>query len=226
VRYLCWNMDAGDWMHRHYQQHLSGCTRPHHRERAATSALRTTHPPRAQIIKGTMWSFEQPQTLAFSNVAVNVRMTVTKLSTGGLLVYNPIAPTDECVAFVRALGEPVKYILLGTAAYEHKIFVSPFNRKFPKADVYVAPQQYAFPLPLPLPLLGIFSKGTLRHDDAGAPWATDFEQKILAAPKFAVAGLYTEAALFHKASRTVLVTDAVVQIPTRPPACIAGGAPR
>ena len=181
---------------------------------------------RVQLVQDTMWSFEQPQSLAFSSVHVNVRMTVTRLASGGLLVYNPIAPTQECLAQLGALNAPVEYILLGSAAYEHKVFVGPFSRKFPKADVYVAPQQYSWPLPLPLPLLGIFAKGTLAHDDKSTPWAQDFEQKVLAAPRFAVAGLYTEVALFHKASRTLLVTDAVVQIPTKPPPCIAGGAAR
>jgi hypothetical protein len=176
-------------------------------------------------MKGVMWSFEQPQTLAFSNVAVNVRMTVTKLSSGDLLVYNPIAPTPECLQFLTHLDAPVKYIILGCAAYEHKIFVGPFSRRFPAADVYVAPQQWSFPLNLPVQFFGIFPKGTIRHDDNDTPWAADFEQKVLAAPQFAVAGLYAEVALFHKATRTVLVTDSVIQIPTRPPECISGGAP-
>lgn len=68
-----------------------------------------------------MWSFEQPQGLAFSNVQVNVRMTVTKLSDGSLLVYNPIAPTQECMDLLAELDADVKYIVLGSAAYEHKV---------------------------------------------------------------------------------------------------------
>ena len=74
-----------------------------------------------QLIKGVMWSFEQPQGLAFSNVQVNVRMTVTKLSDGSLLVYNPIAPTQECMDLLAELDADVKYIVLGSAAYEHKV---------------------------------------------------------------------------------------------------------
>ena len=142
-----------------------------------------------QIVKGTMWSFEQPQSLAFSNVVVNVRMTVTLLSSGALLVYNPIAPTRECLRFLDALDAPVAHIILGSAAYEHKVFVGPFSRRYPKAKVYVAPQQYAFPLPLPLQLLGIFPEAVLKHNDKNTPWAEDFEQKMLAAPPFAVAGV-------------------------------------
>jgi hypothetical protein len=84
--------------------------------------------------------FEQPQSLGFSNVTTNVRMTVVKLASGGLWCHAPVAPTAECVALVKELGAPVEFIVLPTFAYEHKIFVGPFSRKFPKAKVYVAPK--------------------------------------------------------------------------------------
>jgi hypothetical protein len=41
---------------------------------------------------------------------------------------------DECVRLVKELGE-VEFIVLGTFAYEHKAFVGPFSRRFPKAKV-------------------------------------------------------------------------------------------
>jgi hypothetical protein len=53
----------------------------------------------------------------------------------GLWVHAPIAPTDECVRLVKELGAPVEYIVLPTFAYEHKSFVGPFSRRFPKAKV-------------------------------------------------------------------------------------------
>ena len=43
-------------------------------------------------------------------------------------------------AVVQELGAPVEYIVLPTFAYEHKIFVGPFSRRFPKAQVWVAPR--------------------------------------------------------------------------------------
>ena len=45
----------------------------------------------------------------------------------------------ECRALVEELDLPVEYILLSTFAYEHKIFVAPFNRAFPDARVWTAP---------------------------------------------------------------------------------------
>ena len=99
----------------------------------------------SQIDKGSIWVFEQPQSLAFSNVTTNCRMTVIKLASGGLWVHAPIAPTPECLRLLKELDAPVEYIILPTFAYEHKIFVGPFSRKFPKAKVYIAPK-YVLPI--------------------------------------------------------------------------------
>ena len=65
-----------------------------------------------------MWMFEQP--IGFLNITVNIRMTVVKLADGGLLVYNPIAPTGECLRELEALGV-VRHIVLGSTALEHKV---------------------------------------------------------------------------------------------------------
>ncbi len=46
-----------------------------------------------QVVPDVMWTFEQEQTFALTNVATVVRMTVIKLKSGGLWVYAPIAPT-------------------------------------------------------------------------------------------------------------------------------------
>ena len=46
----------------------------------------------------------------------------------------------ECMALLKELDAPVKYIILTTHAYEHKIFIAPFQRRFKDAQVYVVPK--------------------------------------------------------------------------------------
>ena len=46
----------------------------------------------------------------------------------------------ECMDLLKELDAPVKHIILTTHAYEHKIFISPFQRRFPDAQVYVPPK--------------------------------------------------------------------------------------
>lgn len=174
---------------------------------------------RTEAVKDSIWLFEQEQALGFSSVSTNIRMTVIKLKSGGLWVHAPIAPTKECIQLIKELGAPVEYIVLPTFAYEHKIFVGPFSRKFPNAQIWVAPRQWSWPLNLPLEFFGIFRARTLKNEDLSTPWADEIEQKVLSSPEVGI-GPYVEVAFYHKCSRTLLVTDAVIFVPRKPPECI------
>ena len=88
-----------------------------------------------------MWMFEQP--IGFLNITVNIRMTVVKLKDSSLLVYNPIAPTGQCLWELEKLGR-VSHIVLGSTALEHKIFCRSFADKFPDASIYVPPGIFNF----------------------------------------------------------------------------------
>lgn len=178
---------------------------------------------RTEVVKDTIWTFDQVQGVLY--VVVPIRMTVVKLATGGLLVYAPVAPTPECLRLVQELvteyGE-IKYIILPTiSGLEHKVFVGPFARKFPNAQVFVAPQQWSFPLNLPLSWLGFPRDRThiLPADSCQAPFANEFDYAILG-PIDLGAGRFAEVALLHKRSRTLLVTDTVVSLPEDPPAIV------
>ncbi|KMZ75420.1 hypothetical protein ZOSMA_114G00170 [Zostera marina] len=174
---------------------------------------------RTEVVKKQIWTFEQEQALGFSSVSTNIRMTVIKLRSGGLWIHAPIAPTRECVELVKELSCPVEFIILPTFAYEHKIFVGPFSRKFPKAQIWVAPRQWSWPLNLPLEFFGIFRASPLAHENQTTPWADEIQQKILTAPEVGI-GPYVEVAFYHTTSRTLLVTDAVIYVPRKPPECI------
>ncbi|XP_044962735.1 uncharacterized protein LOC123416474 [Hordeum vulgare subsp. vulgare] len=175
---------------------------------------------RTEAVKGSVWLFEQEQALGFSSVSTNTRMTVVKLRSGGLWVHAPIAPTKECIQLIKELGAPVEHIVLPTFAYEHKIFLGPFSRKFPGAQVWVAPRQWSWPVNLPLEFFGVFRSKPLEDEDDATPWAAEIEQKVLSSPEVGI-GPYVEVAFYHKPSRTLLVTDAVIFVPRQPPDCIS-----
>lgn len=178
---------------------------------------------RKEIVKDTIWTFDQLQGIFY--VIVPIRMTVIKLEPEGLLVYAPVAPTPECIRLLNELvaehGE-VKYILLTTiSGIEHKVFVGPFARCFPSAQVFVAPQQWSFPLNLPLSWLGFPAKRTfvLPLDSSETPFGDQFDLAILG-PIDLRLGWFAEVALFHRRSRTLMITDSVVSIPETPPAIV------
>ncbi len=178
---------------------------------------------RQEIVPDTLWTFDQMQGILY--VLTPIRMTVVKLAAGGLLVYAPIAPTPECLRLVQELvarhGD-VRYIILPTiSGLEHKVFVGPFARRFPTAQVFVAPNQWSFPLNLPLSWLGfpIGRTHILPADSRQAPFGDEFDYAILSLNLGL--GTFGEVALCHRQSGTLLVTDTLVVVPAEPPAIIA-----
>lgn len=178
---------------------------------------------RKEVVKDTVWTFDQLQGIFY--VVVPVRMTVVKLQGGGLLVYAPVAPTRECIRLMQELVERhgnVKYIILPTiSGLEHKVFVGPFARCFRNAQVFVAPNQWSFPVNLPLSWLGLPPKRTslLPEDSSQTPFADEFNYAILG-PIELGPGRFEEVAFFHRRSHTLLVTDSVVSVPEEPPAIV------
>ncbi|MBR8834299.1 MAG: DUF4336 domain-containing protein [Stigonema ocellatum SAG 48.90 = DSM 106950] len=175
-----------------------------------------------EIVRDTIWTFDQLHGILYT--VVPIRMTIVKLCKGGLLVYAPVAPTNECIRLVNELvathGD-VKYIILPTSSgLEHKVFVGPFARRFPQAQVFVAPHQWSFPLNLPLSWLGFPQKRTslLPFDINLAPFADEFDYAVLDINLGR--GSFAEVAIFHKRSRTLLLTDSVLSVPENPPAIV------
>lgn len=178
---------------------------------------------RKEVVKDTIWTFDQLQGIFY--VVVPIRMTVVKLDEGGLLVYAPVAPTPECIRLVNELVAEhgnVKYIILPTiSGLEHKVFVGPFAKCFANAQVFVAPNQWSFPLNLPLSWLGLPHKRTqvLPEDSTKTPFAEQFNYAMLG-PIDLGPGRFAEVVFFHKRSHTLLVTDSVISIPEDPPAIV------
>ncbi len=176
---------------------------------------------RQEVVQDTIWTFDQIQGILY--VVTPIRMTVVRLKAGGLLVYAPVAPTPECIRLMNELVAKqgaVHYIILPTSSgLEHKVFVGPFARHFPEAQVYIAPDQWSFPVNLPLSWLGFPLTRThcLPLDAAEAPFADDFDYAILGSIRLGI-GAFEEVAFFHRRSQTLLLTDTLVAIPEDPPA--------
>lgn len=169
-----------------------------------------------EIVPDSIWTFDQK--FGILNVQVPIRMTVVKLNGGGLFVYNPVAATPECVDMLKDLIKkhgPVKHIVVGSVALEHKAYAGVLAQKFPTADVWLAPGQYSFPVNLPNPFLGYPSARTKiipeRFEDAPADWNENFDFLTLG-PFKSRDGAFSETVFRHKASKTLIVTDTVLEV--------------
>jgi hypothetical protein len=101
---------------------------------------------------------------------------------------------------------------------EHKYFAGPFAQKFKQCEVYVAPNQWSFPLDLPLSWLGFPPKRThiLPAEPSQTPFYDEFDYATVGPIELSVRP-YTEVAFFHRETRSLLVLDAILSIPTAPP---------
>lgn len=156
---------------------------------------------------------------------VPVRCTIIKLKDGGLFIHNPVAPTPECVDLVRDLERnygTVKYIVLGTLGVEHKGTVGVFSSYFPSSEVYYQPGQYSFPIDFPVQFFFPISKRIkeIPSSNAEAPWSEDIDHEVLSPLRPPGAGGFGETAFFHRATKTLLVTDSIVRVDDEPPAIV------
>lgn len=208
---------------------------------AGTSSRRAT--VEEEIVPGKIWTHDQLQGVV--NVNVPVRQTVIKLSKeagGGLWILNPLAPTKQLLEMVKRLESqhgPVRHIVLGTVALEHKATFGPFAQKFPRATVWFQPGQWSFPFNLPIEFEGVEQRGKLLREipipntpstdrlyqfyndlNPIPEWATDIAYETLAPLRFQSVGAFSETAFFHQSTKTLLVTDTVVSVTKEPPKII------
>lgn len=169
-----------------------------------------------EIVPGQIWTLDQK--FGILNVQVPIRMTVVKLKSGGLFVYNPVAATPECVGMLKDLVKehgPIKHIVVGSVALEHKAYAGVLAQKFSTADVWLAPGQYSFPVNLPNPFLGYPSSRTKtipqKTEDAPEDWTETFDFLTLG-PFKSRDGAFSETVFRHKESKTLIVTDTVLEV--------------
>jgi hypothetical protein len=147
------------------------------------------------------------------------------LKEGGLFIYNPVAPTNECVNLIRNLETihgPVRYVVLGSLGVEHKGTLGAFASQFPTANIYYQPNQYSFPIDLPIAFYLPWGRKAqvIPTDWKDAPWSDDFEHAIMPILRAKSFGGFAETAFFHRSTQTLLVTDSIVRVDDEPPAIV------
>lgn len=173
-----------------------------------------------EIVKNQIWTLDQIQGII--NVNVPVRSTIIKLKDGGLFINNPIAPTDEAIDYIKELeskyGE-VKYITLSSLALEHKGTAGAFAAKFRNAEIYTQPGQYSFPINLPTQFFFPLGRNvnTIPEDASNAPWGEEIDHAILGPLRPPGVGGFSETAFYHKNTKTLLVTDTIIDVTDDPP---------
>jgi hypothetical protein len=148
-------------------------------------------------IAADIWLVDGPeirfQFFAGLKLPFPTRMTIVRLPDGGLWVHSPTEPVDPLVDSVRELG-PVRWLVAPSSI--HYWWVPDWKAKFPDAEVFAVANlerwaKRTFP---PHQKLGETPRGA---------WADAIDQIVVAGD------VVTEAEFFHRASRTLILTDLI-----------------
>lgn len=142
-----------------------------------------------------LWIIDGPA-ISFYGLPFSTRATVARLSDGRLWVHSPTRLTRALQAKIAALGEVA---FLVAPNWIHYAYVSEWQVAFPEAESWAAP--------------GVVEraakKGLALHFDralegAEMPWGDEIDGFVVEGSK-----VHREAVFFHKASRTVILTDLI-----------------
>jgi len=169
----------------------------------------------------TIWAMEQ--NLELGPLQTPLRCVVIRLKNNSLWVHSPIAPTEEFFELVESCGDKVAHVVVPTYALEHKVFVKDALQRWPDAELWISPGQFSYPINVSEEF--VFGKTVSGVLDAEShsliPWSDEIEYATLAGGTFNIGGKSTtlfETAFFHKASKSLIVTDSLARIPkTVPP---------
>lgn len=136
-----------------------------------------------------LWVSDQP--FSILGVHIGTRMTVVRLGSSGLFIHAPVTLTPELQRELDDLG-PVQAVVAPSAM--HHLFIGDYMRAYPKAQFFAA-EGVAKKRP-ELRFHGVLG------DRPEFLWGSDIDQiPIRGTPKT------NEVVFFHRASRTLLVTD-------------------
>ena len=144
----------------------------------------------AWLVDGPIIRFGTP----WPRMPFPTRMTIFRLADGGLFVHSPTALTADLRGEVEAIGVP-RWIVAPNRL--HFWWIPQWREAYPDAQVYLAPrvrEQAGAHIDFPAAEL---------RDESGYPW--DGQIDTVAAP----GDFMIEFEFFHRASRTVVLTDLI-----------------
>ena len=145
------------------------------------------------IAPNQLWCIETPLTML--GLHFGARLTIARLHDDSLWVYAPFAISDEDEAAIREQGAVAHIVAPNNFHYKE---IGDFTRRFPDAQLWLVPALATKMDELPhLPL----------HSMPPA-WRRDFDGVL-----FDAALGYEEWIFFHRASKTLILTDLVLNVP-------------
>jgi hypothetical protein len=161
-------------------------------------AAEGTYPPlfTLKAVARDVWIADGP-IIDLHRMPYPTRMTVIRLASGEMWLHSPIAFSADLMAAVQEIG-PIRHLIAPNRL--HHTFVQDWADALPGAATWVAPgvMQHAADRGVRL------RADHLLSDAAPDVWAGEIDQMIVPGSR-----LHREAVFFHRASRTLILTDLI-----------------
>ncbi len=135
--------------------------------------------------------------IRFYGMPFSTRATVVRLKSGDVWVHSPTKLTEELAAEVAALG-PVRHLIAPN--WIHYAYVHEWQARFPEAKAWAAPGVAERAAKHGVPGRWDANLG----QDTPEFWAGEIDQMIVRGSR-----MHREAVFFHRASRTLILTDLI-----------------
>ena len=112
--------------------------------------------------------------------------------------------------------------MLSSLGVEHKGTAGIFATYFPQASIWIQPGQYSYPVKLPTSWFFPFGRklNIISNETNSFPFSDEIDHAVLGPFFSKQGGGFSETAFFHRETKTLFVTDAVVKVDDDPPAII------
>ncbi|MFP4304477.1 MAG: DUF4336 domain-containing protein [Rhodosalinus sp.] len=141
-----------------------------------------------------LWLVDGPA-IRFYGMPFSTRMTVVRLSDGGLWLHSPVERTPGLAERLAVLG-PVRHLIAPN--WIHYAWLGDWAEACPQAETWAAPGVAG----------RAASRGMTLRVDHGlggpAPWSAEIDHLIVEG-----SAVHREAVFFHRASRTLILTDLI-----------------
>ena len=145
-----------------------------------------------------IWTLSGPE-IVFAGAPMHTRATVVQLADQRLWVHSPVALTAEIERFIESLTEGLDYAVCALVAPNkfHHMWVREWRERFPDATVFAEAGLQA-------KVAELADAQTLTNAPP-ALYASEIEQIL-----FDGVRMFQEAVFFHKPSRSLIMTDLMI----------------
>ncbi len=145
-----------------------------------------------EFIPNQIWTVSVP--FKFLGLPIGARMTVVKLSNGGVFIHSPVGLDDKIKTEIKNIG-PVACVV--SPSHMHHLFLAEYFQAYPFAKIYASPG-------LPEKRRDLKFNYILK-DAPEEQWALDLAQML-----FLGGESLREIVFYHRVSRTLIVADLIM----------------